>query len=70
VPTGDLAGTAGASQPHWVAFTLWLVRGKEGYLLLVQLHMNRETVTLKNSSLEVLTVTLAVTGAAAAKVRF
>ena len=60
----------GASQPHWAEFTLWLVRGKEGYLLLVQLHMNRETVTLKNSSLEVLTVTLAVTGAAAAKVRF
>ena len=70
MPTGDLAGTAGASQPHWVEFTLWLVRGKEGYLLLVQLHMNLETVKLKNSSLESVTVTLAVTGAAAVNVRF
>jgi hypothetical protein len=46
------------------------VRGKEGYLLLEQLQMNLETVTLKNSSLEVFTVTLAVIGAAAGKVRF
>jgi hypothetical protein len=46
------------------------VRGKEGYLLLVQLHMNLEKVKLKNSSLESVTVTLAVTGAAAVNVRF
>ena len=60
----------GASQPHWDAFILWLVRGKEGYLLLVQLHMNLETVKLKNSSLELVRVTLAVTGVAAGNVKF
>jgi hypothetical protein len=32
--------------------------------------MNLETVTLKNSSLESVSVTLAVTGAAAGNVRF
>jgi hypothetical protein len=46
------------------------VRGKEGYLLLVQLHMNLEKVKLKNSSLELVTVTLAVTGLEAGNVKF
>ena len=46
------------------------MRGNEGYLLLVQLHMNLEVVTLKNSTLEVVTVTFAVTLAAAGNVMF
>lgn len=36
----------------------------------MQLHMNLEKVTLKNSSLEFVTVTLAVTGVAAGNVKF